>query len=156
MKIADATKAKVTAHAKSSSLDLPFPKAPRTTLVTSVQKEMRPKTFQSPGDGIIPCGLPPLRNQEKQNANSNRVAQLAIISAAVPQYVLQLRGVPELALFAELLHAAHSNEQGRRKRTIVAMNTKLHTFWRRRPVADANYFISACPRIVLSPAARRI
>jgi hypothetical protein len=51
---------------------------------------MGPKIFQTPEDGILPCGLPPLWSQEKKKTNSNRVAQLAIISAAWVRYILQL------------------------------------------------------------------
>ena len=61
MKIAYATKAKEAAQARINSLHLPFPKALKTMLATSMHAAILPKNFQSPGDGIvIPCGLPPL------------------------------------------------------------------------------------------------
>lgn len=39
---------------------LPFPRTVKTRLTAKVQMAMRPTNFQIPGDGINPCGLPPL------------------------------------------------------------------------------------------------
>jgi hypothetical protein len=47
-------------QAESKILHLPFPNKVRTTLVANIQKAMRPTNFQIPGDGNMPCGLPPL------------------------------------------------------------------------------------------------
>ena len=145
MKIAYATKARATAQARFSNLGLPFPKTPNATLAKSARAGMRTTTFQRPGDGIIPCGLPPLWNQEKKKTNSNRVAQLAIISAATVQYILQLGVVPSVAVVASALQPTHSSEQGRRKSMIVTMNTECAPRTAAAQFAAARYPRSSRP-----------
>jgi len=49
-----------TTQTETKILHLPFPKKVRKILVKNVQKAIRPTNFQIPGDGNIPCGLPPL------------------------------------------------------------------------------------------------
>jgi len=59
-KISGTTRQRDTTHAEIKTLHLPFPKKARVTLATNIEKAMRPTNFQIPGDGDIPCGLPPL------------------------------------------------------------------------------------------------
>src|SRR5262245_43473263 len=85
MKTTYTTNAYAAAQAGMNSLHLPLPNALKTILATSAQPEIRPTIFQIPDAGIIPCGLPPLWNQEKKNTNSSTVEQVASISAVLPQ-----------------------------------------------------------------------
>ena len=145
MKIAYRTKTRATAQARFSNLGLPFPKPPNATLAKSAHAGMRPTTFRRPGDGIIPCGLPPFWNQAKKKTNSNRVAQLAMISAATVQYILQPGVVPSVAVVAKALPPTHSSEQGRRKSMIVTIYTECAPRTAAAQFAAARYRRSSRP-----------
>jgi hypothetical protein len=82
---------------------------------------MRPAIFQIPGAGVIPCGLPPLWNQERKKTNSKSVEEHARVSAALPQCLLQEGFV--WGPVAKRLHASQSNKNGKKNKTTVAKIT---------------------------------
>ena len=83
--------------------------------------------------------------QEKKKTNSNRAAQLAMISAAMVQYILQPGVVPSVAVVAKALQPTHSSEQGRRKSMIVTIYTECAPRTAAAQSAAARYRRSSRP-----------
>lgn len=82
MKIMATVEISASTYPKINSLPLPFPIAANRILAAAVHVEIGPNTFQIPGAGSNPWGLPPFRNHEKKNIMLLIVAQLAPIKAA--------------------------------------------------------------------------
>jgi len=109
-------------QAENKVRHLPFPNRVRTTLIANVQKAMRPANFQIPGEGNMPCGLPPLWNQDKKKSTSNTVARLASDKAIAPEYSLHWDTRVSSAPRKYRRHAAASRVPGTRKSIIVTIS----------------------------------